>query len=174
MKKHGFLGRILKNNNQRYVSQKPVIREFDPKIDLDAILNWQEDLFATNFQGFQMNPFFLREQKRRLNEAALHPEEHGIYVLDLGSAEIGGFIWCKIYDTNEYGIFGSVEEIYLIPSLRGKGFGKLLMERGEQYFISRKASSIKLLVTITNSAALNLYQNLGYKATRWEMQKDLG
>lgn len=47
------------------------------------------------------------------------------------------------------------------------------MEKGEEYFAERGAQSIKLLVTISNSAAVSLYQSLGYKATRWEMQKDV-
>ncbi|HOJ45836.1 MAG: GNAT family N-acetyltransferase [Bacillota bacterium] len=152
---------------------EPRIREFNVKTDLEPILSWQEDLFTTNFAGFQMNPYFLKEQRRRLSEAALRPFEHGIFVLEHIPGKIGGFIWCKIYDTNEYGIFGSVEQIYLIPELRGKGFGKKLMEKGEEYFAERGAQSIKLLVTISNSAAVSLYQSLGYKATRWEMQKDV-
>jgi len=154
-------------------NSEPRIREFNLKTDLDFILCWQEDLFTSNFVGFQINPYFLREQKRRLQEAELNPFEHGIFVLEISPGVIGGFIWCKIYDTNEYGVFGSVEEIYLVPALRGKGFSKRLMERGEEYFLERKAKSVKLLVTITNFAAVNLYQNLGYKVTRWEMQKDL-
>jgi hypothetical protein len=45
---------------------EPRIREFNVKTDLEPILSWQEDLFTTNFAGFQMNPYFLKEQRRRL------------------------------------------------------------------------------------------------------------
>lgn len=175
MKKEGLFQKILNRATKRAKEQiqEPRVREFNPKTDLESLLLWQEDLFTSNFQGFQLNIFFLKEQKRRLNEAACNPNEHAIYVLEIAPGILGGFIWCRIYDTNEYGKFGSVEEIYLIPALRGKGFGRRLMEKGEQYFKCRQAKSIKLLVTITNISAVNLYKNLGYSVTRWEMQKDL-
>lgn len=85
--------------------------------------------FTTNFAGFQMNPYFLKEQRRRLSEAALRPFEHGIFVLEHIPGKIGGFIWCKIYDTNEYGIFGSVEQIYLIQSFAEKDLARSLWKR---------------------------------------------
>lgn len=175
MKKEGLFHKMLNLASKKADSklESPGIRLFNPKLDIDTLLYWQEDLFTSNFKGFVMNPFFLKEQRRRLNEAAMLPNEHGIYVLEINEGLLGGFIWCRIYDTNEYGKFGSVEEIYLIPELRGKGFGKVLMEKGEQYFISQGAKSIKLLVTITNESAVNLYKNLGYQVTRWEMQKEL-
>ncbi len=175
MKKESLFQKILNLATKRVEDkiQEPKVREFNLKTDLDSLLSWQEDLFTSNFQGFQLNVFFLKEQRRRLNEAAGNPNEHAIYVLEIAPGILGGFIWCRIYDTNEYGIFGSVEEIYLIPALRGKGFGRTLMEKGEQYFKSRKTKSVKLLVTVTNIPAVNLYKSLGYTVTRWEMQKYL-
>ena len=174
MKKEGLFQKLLNLATSKVGSESntPIIREFSLKKDQEAILGWQEDLFTGNFPGFKMNPYFMREQKLRLNDAYMLPE-HAIYVLEIKPGYLAGFIWCHIYDTNEYGAFGSIEAIYLIPEMRGKGFGRKLMERGEEFFINRGIKNIKLYVTITNEVAVNLYQNLGYEVKRWEMQKDI-
>lgn len=88
----------------------------------------------------------------------------GFFILDLDE-EMIGYLMVQKFGTDE----GYVGRIGVVEEHRGKGFGKLLMEHGIDWF--RKQGSIKAvhLQADLNEAALGLYKKTGFKkvGTTW-------
>lgn len=63
--------------------------------------------------------------------------------------------------------------LYVAPEHRRKGVAKALMKYLEQWAIARGDRQIGLQVFLTNSNALNLYQQLGYQTQSLWMVKPL-
>ncbi len=60
-------------------------------------------------------------------------------------------------------LVGHLQKLYVDDSLRGKGLGKLLIQKMEDYLISKGVNFITLHVYDWNKGALELYTKLGYK-----------
>lgn len=60
-----------------------------------------------------------------------------------------------------------IHKIYILPTIQGKGIGKILMKKAEELAQKNKQQSITLNVNRFNKA-LNFYENLGYKNIKTE------
>ena len=58
---------------------------------------------------------------------------------------------------------GRVTELYVSPSYRNSGIGKILMEKMEAYLIERGCNAIRIFVFESNVLARNFYEKLGYE-----------
>ena len=54
-------------------------------------------------------------------------------------------------------------QMWVAPEHRGHGVGLDLVKRAQQWAFSKNVNSLSLSVTMTNSAAINLYSRLGFK-----------
>lgn len=81
-------------------------------------------------------------------------------VADDGEGGIAGFI-CPMQVLDE----GQILDLAVAPAFRGKGIGRLLVERALQTFMLQKASYVGLEVRPSNSAAVKLYSRCGFVAT---------
>jgi mycothiol synthase len=147
----------------------PVIRPYRPATDFRAVLDSQCDLYEANFPRFRCSPEFLREQAARLRQAARRPFEQAIYVLE-DRGDVVGFVWVALR-VDLTGVFGSIDQIYLKPAYRGRGYGERLMEAAHRYLRENDVPWARLYVTQDNTAAVRLYERLGYRAIRWEMER---
>ena len=73
---------------------------------------------------------------------------------------------------------GYVNLYYVAPTFRGRGFGRAMHTRAEEYFRSWQADRIELDVSATNTRALGFYRHLGYQLVRmngrlWRMGRSL-
>lgn len=73
---------------------------------------------------------------------------------------------------------GYVNLYYVAPAFRGKGFGRAMHGRAEEYFRSWQADRIELDVSATNTRAVGFYRHLGYQLVRvdgrlWRMMRSL-
>ena len=57
-----------------------------------------------------------------------------------------------------------VDELWVEPNFRGKGYAKALLKKADDLKIELKATGIRLYVNVNNPAAKNLYERCGYKA----------
>ena len=63
-----------------------------------------------------------------------------------------------------YGLdVGYVNLFYVTPIFRGRGYGRLLQTRAEQYFRSWEARRIELHVSPRNRRAVGFYRAMGYQ-----------
>jgi ribosomal protein S18 acetylase RimI-like enzyme len=86
------------------------------------------------------------------------------------SVVIGG---CTLFEKDGYGY---LESLYILPSERGKGYAKKIMNYVLNYFASVNLSKSQLEVWDRNRVALNLYRSLGYQEVKNQMMlpgKDL-
>ena len=60
------------------------------------------------------------------------------------------------------------------PERARQGIGRLLIQHGESWAMAQGARRVRLQVTVSNSAAVALYHDLGYSVDRYEMTKPLG
>jgi len=57
---------------------------------------------------------------------------------------------------------GHIMNLAIAPSFRGKGYGKLLLERGLAYLRSLGANCVELEVRVGNGPAIRLYEKYGF------------
>ena len=69
---------------------------------------------------------------------------------------------------------GFIYDIFVKEELRGKGIGKMLIEKAEGYCRQRGYSRLSLMVSAGNQAALRLYASTGFKRDQVNMGKVIG
>ena len=90
--------------------------------------------------------------------------------------EIAGFITSNFRVTHEAMIYkkkGYIAETVVSEKHRGKGIGKLLFEKAQEWFIEEDADHIELQVSIKNDNALNFWEKQGFSGMTWHMIKYL-
>ena len=55
-----------------------------------------------------------------------------------------------------------VDELWVEPSYRGRGFARMLMAEAERLRTELKATGLRLYVNVENPAAMQLYESCGY------------
>jgi len=86
--------------------------------DTDAIF-----ALGTAEPAFGVSPAIRFYERRELEEWIAAPEENLLFVLDEGG-EIAGFLFCKIMSSH----WAYLDNFYVRPVSRGKGYGRLLMD----------------------------------------------
>ncbi|MCB8922974.1 MAG: GNAT family N-acetyltransferase [Ardenticatenaceae bacterium] len=71
-----------------------------------------------------------------------------------------GFAWLRLDDT-----VGEIEPIGIVPKWQGKGYGRILLTATLQQLAQRGAATVKITAWRSNSAAIHLYQSLGFRHT---------
>jgi len=95
------------------------------------------------------------------------------YVFELFNDEkYLGYLWVFV-DTSAAVPSAFIYDIEIITGERGKGLGKLAMLALENWCKNRGIQRLGLNVFAFNEQAIKLYQGLGFRATNYQMQKDL-
>ncbi|HEU0285901.1 MAG TPA: GNAT family N-acetyltransferase [Nocardioidaceae bacterium] len=98
------------------------------------------------------------------------PAHHLLVAYDEG--QVVGNFWVRIRD--EWGIRRAfIFDIEVVESQRGHGYGRAIMNAGEEYVRGLGASTMALNVFAQNDVARSLYDKLGYLVTNVNMQKEL-
>lgn len=69
--------------------------------------------------------------------------------------------------------FGFIYDIFVEEKSRGKGIGKLLLEKAENCCRKKGYSRIALMVSTANDSAIRLYSRTGFKPEQMYMTKEL-
>ncbi len=164
---HLSRGRTLHQMRRSLPTGIPVTietRSFVPGVDDAAWLRVNNRAFADHGEqgGWTIDTFCQRQQ-----ESWFDPD--GFRVLDVPDGDRGermaGFCWTKVHsatspDDEEIG------EIYVIavdPDFHGRGFGAQLTLAGLEHLAGRNVTTGMLYVDATNTAAVALYERLGFK-----------
>jgi ribosomal protein S18 acetylase RimI-like enzyme len=68
---------------------------------------------------------------------------------------------------------GYIADTVVDEAFRGKGIGKLLFEKAQQWFEEQGADHIELQVSLKNEGALNFWENQGFSSSTKHMIKYL-
>ena len=101
-------------------------------------------------------------------------ETDKVFVAEDKSHAFLGYLWVGEGSNMMTGLkHGYVYDVFVKEEFRGKGIGRMLLEKAESYCQERGYSRILLMVSVGNQAAINLYDNMGFKAEQTYMAKAL-
>ena len=68
-----------------------------------------------------------------------------------------GFIWINFI---AYGIskYGYIEELYVKPAFRNKGYGSMLVEKAKKFFLEQSVHAVFVSIQLNNETVANFYQ----------------
>lgn len=71
-----------------------------------------------------------------------------------------GLVWCKLSASEP--VLADIYQMWVAPSARGLRAGFALLDTAVQWAKSRQAACVRLGVTLTNEAAVRLYESYGF------------
>jgi GNAT superfamily N-acetyltransferase len=129
------------------------------------------DLAAlTSLLGY---PTTAAEMKRRL-EVILADGAHATFVAQADARGVIGMIGvCLGYHYARDGAYGRIVALSVDEPSRGQGIGSALVERAEQWVVSRGGLRILVNTRATRRDAHRFYRGLGYEETGLRFGKEL-
>jgi ribosomal protein S18 acetylase RimI-like enzyme len=82
-----------------------------------------------------------------------------------------GWIWLSLPSATNGRDGAWVYEVLIDPGERGKGYSRAVMRAAEDELVRRGVTSMALNVFAGNTAAIQLYESLGYRVTAQQMAK---
>ncbi|OFI37429.1 mycothiol synthase [Arthrobacter sp. SW1] len=138
------------------------LRAFEPGRDEDAWLAANKAAFAHHPEQGAMTRADL---DARMAEAWFDPA--GFLLAENSAGELLGFHWTKAHPA--HGGHPPIGEVYVVgvtPAAQGLGLGKALTVAGIRHLGQQQLHAVMLYVDADNTAAVTLYQKLGF--VRWD------
>ena len=101
--------------------------------------------------------------------------EHGVFVAELPSGQIAGWIGVFVYRSVEAEARAEVSGLVVDASTRSRGIGQRLLERAEQWARDKGCRAIGLRTNVVRERAHVFYERQGYHHTKTQRtyRKDL-
>ncbi|HUH78294.1 MAG TPA: ribosomal protein S18-alanine N-acetyltransferase [Methanoregula sp.] len=125
----------------------PQIRRVSPA-DIGAVVAIEKESFSDPWDGEVF-----------LEALGYYPATFFVAVCE---GSVAGFIFGAPEDTGE-NIYGHICNLAVSPRYRGRGIGRLLVNRLEQQFAIDLATAVQLEVRVSNTAAQQFYRHLRYR-----------
>jgi len=147
----------------------PHFFELELQTQLDALGDSTEGERATMRERFPA----LLDVKMGLARSGFRKPGAQLWVLEEDGAYLG-HLWLTERDDARHGTRTlEVTTMGIVRDARGKGYGRLLMNKAEQEAKARGIEVIELDVAGNNRRARELYKDLGYETVRRTMHKRL-
>ncbi len=153
--------------------RKAAVDDYDPLCELfDEIDAWHRDNLPRIFQK-PGGPV----RERDYYFGLISDENVGLFVAETGGKLIG-FVHAIVRDTPALPIlvprhYVIVDGIVVSSSYKNQGTGRILMNKIQDWALTKGASTIELNVYEFNEAAISFYERLGYQTLSRKMSKDL-
>lgn len=101
--------------------------------------------------------------------------EHGVFVAELASGQIAGWIGVFVYRSVEAAARAEVSGLVVDAIARSQGIGQRLLERAEQWARDKGCRTIGLRTNVVRERAHAFYERQGYQYTKTQRtyRKDL-
>jgi ribosomal protein S18 acetylase RimI-like enzyme len=101
-------------------------------------------------------------------------ETEKIFVAEDESHAFLGYIWVGEGSSMMTGLkHGYIYDVFVKKEFRGKGIGRTLLEKAQNYCREKGYSRIRLMVYVNNANAIGLYNKMGFKTEQMHMEKTL-
>jgi ribosomal protein S18 acetylase RimI-like enzyme len=101
-------------------------------------------------------------------------EADRIFVAEDDSHAFLGYLWVGEGSSIMTGLkHGYICDLFVKEEFRGKGIGRILLDKAESYCREKRYSRILLMVSVNNETAIRLYNKMGFKAEQTYMAKIL-
>ena len=123
-----------------------------------------DDMVFWRMNGFEREPVYAPvtdQMKRQLANPNLY-----VYAVKVTNRYVG---WISLVYIPKIGSRWNgcghvyVDELWVEPNFRGRGYAKALMQKADELKEELEATGIRLYVNINNPAAQKLYENCGYR-----------
>jgi GNAT superfamily N-acetyltransferase len=134
--------------------------------DQDVILQLVPEVSERGRPSWR-NPEHMVATDRQVITASLAGEtpESQVLVAENGNGAVVGFIHlCQEQDYYQQGPCGHIADLVVAAGVRGKGVGRRLIAKGEDWARERGYSMLTLNVFIGNAEARELYSRAGFNA----------
>jgi ribosomal protein S18 acetylase RimI-like enzyme len=129
--------------------------------DLDTVLTFMRALFDEDRLPDQ-RPFDAVRARLALTGLLADPSQGAVWLICDGAVPVGYLALTYGYSLEFHGRDAFVDELYIGPAYRGRGWGTRAMEHAEIAARSANARAIHLEVGRGNTAAQGLYRKIGY------------
>jgi GNAT superfamily N-acetyltransferase len=141
-----------------------------------SFINGLQDHEAKIEPDRRRDPSFAAEHWRVLQHRCAEKHGHFLIAEDEGKAVGWAFVHeahGELFVTEPERRHGYLSELYVAPSVRGKGFGRALMRACEDWSRARGHKLLMLGVLVGNASAIRIYQGDGYAPYVTYMRKYL-
>jgi len=135
------------------------------KKDMESFVN----VYTESYKGLEKYAYTKKREIKNYFKWLMARDEDGFMLAEI-DGRVVGFVAC---DTNWISIFerkkvGEVHELFVLPTLRGKGIGSMLLDKAIEYSKSRERDLCELWVGRTNYRARKFYLGKGFiEAGEW-------
>jgi GNAT superfamily N-acetyltransferase len=102
------------------------------------------------------------EEVRPRLEKLLSDPAHRVFVADLPEAGVAGWIHIFLYQVLQSDLRVEVAALVVDEACRGRGVGKALMDRAEEWAREHGCGAVSLRSNVIRQGAHDFYQALGY------------
>lgn len=145
------------------------LRKLNWRRDQAAVLGFQYEIYETNFPGCTVDDAFIGDYSLSLRDALRNPNDN-LLVLEK-DGQVVGFVWMSLVSTLLDTCVGYIKNLYVTGELRGRGYGRMMLEAADEWFQIHGATKATLDASVGNEQAVGLYERVGYQATRFRMEK---
>ncbi len=150
----------------------PQIAPFNWRRHSREVLEFQREIYESNFPGFVVDEQFLRDYASQMRRSLNNPAE-GLFVLEEADHRPCGFLWLSLISTMVDACVGYIRNIYVDRGLRGQGHGRRLLALAEDWCLRRGVTRLALDASCCNTRAVDLYRQSGFETVRVRMEKSL-
>ncbi len=164
---------------------KLILRHFSWDLHSEIVKTFHEDIVVSNIRPEHITEqefkVLLRTSEKhglpaymRALREAYDKGEDGMFIWEVEGRVIG-WSWLKVYQ-NEFfkeGVYGEINEIYVIPEWRNRGIGKRIIEHALSWFKDKGVRTIRVEVLASNDEAIRFYKKFGFKPNYMSMQMTL-
>ena len=129
--------------------------------DLDTVLALMQELFLEDRLPDQ-RPFDSSRARPALKDLVNDPSRGSVWLICDGDAAVGYLALTFGYSLEFHGRDAFIDELYIRPSHRGRGWGSRAMGHAEAIAQSKNIRAIHLEVGHRNVAAQAFYRKKGY------------
>lgn len=147
--------------------KKAIFRQFEWNRDFKDVLEWDKEMKQIDHRRY------LRERTRRTLQKEYRKEPEGLLILECNDQK-AGFLWLNTrYDIWKDDYYIYLHFVFIAPEFRGKGLGRVLMEKAEEYARSKGVGRLYLGTHGTNTKAHKLYEGAGFERVWVNYEKTL-